>query len=77
MGGFFSPPKLPPPPSPPPAAPDLAEEERKRRLQAMERRRRGRTGTIVTSDRGFLSPGVGLGAQRRHQRSGKKTLLGE
>jgi hypothetical protein len=73
MGGFFSPPKLPPPPPPTPAGPDPAEDERKRRLQSIERRRRGRTGTIATSDRGFLSPGA-RGAQSG---ASKKTLLGE
>lgn len=72
MGGFFSTP-APPPPPPPPPTPDPEEEERKRRLQMIERRRRGRAGTIATSDRGFLSPVKSDGAAS----SGKKTLLGE
>lgn len=55
MGGFFSGPSSPPPPpSPPPV--DTGEEERKRRLEAIDRRRRGRTGTIATSERGILDP---------------------
>ncbi len=53
MGGFFSAPS-PAPLPPPPPAPDPAEDERKRRLEAIERRRRGRAGTIATSDRGVL-----------------------
>lgn len=53
MGGFFSAPSAPPL-SPPPPATDPAEDERERRLEAIERRRRGRAGTIVTSERGVL-----------------------
>ncbi len=53
MGGFFSPPS-PAPLPPPPPAPDPAADERERRLDAIERRRRGRAGTIATSDRGVL-----------------------
>ncbi len=53
MGGFFSPPSVPPlPPSPPPI--DTGAEERKRRVEAIDRRRRGRAGTVVTSERGVL-----------------------
>ena len=33
---------------------DPVEEERQRRLEAIERRRRGRGGTIATSERGVL-----------------------
>ena len=47
-------------------APDPEEEGRKERLAALERRRRGRGGTIATSDRGILQPW-----------SGGKRLLGE
>lgn len=71
MGGFFSAPKLPPSPPPPPPAPDPDEEARKRRLEMIERRRRGRAGTVVTSERGFLAPGSSISAQPR------KNLLGE
>ncbi|MBO6518703.1 MAG: hypothetical protein JJ900_11755 [Rhodospirillales bacterium] len=53
MGGFFSPP-APAPLPPPPPAPDPAADERERRLEAIERRRRGRAGTIATSERGVL-----------------------
>lgn len=52
MGGFFSSPSTPPPAPPPP--PDTGEDERQRRLDAIERRRRGRAGTIATSERGVL-----------------------
>ncbi|MGB0670900.1 MAG: hypothetical protein ACPGNT_05345 [Rhodospirillales bacterium] len=76
MGGFFSSPApapLPPLPQPEPEpAPDpaaeAAEAERQARIDNLERRRRGRAGTITTSDRGLLDDGSG--------RSGK-TLLGE
>lgn len=59
MGSFFgssSPP--PPPPLPALPGPDPDEEARKERLAALERRRRGRAGTIVTSERGVLRPPV-------------------
>lgn len=68
MGGFFSVPK-PPPPPPPPPVPDTDAEDRKLRLEALNRRRRGRSGTITTSDRGLLA--VSDSGGRR------KTLLGE
>jgi len=55
MGGIFSAPKAPPPPPLPPPQPDPAIEERARRLETIERRRRGRAGTIETSERGVLS----------------------
>lgn len=55
MGSLFSSPS-PPPPQPLPSLPDPEEAERKRRLAAIDRRRRGRAGTIVTSDRGILEP---------------------
>ncbi|MGJ3260409.1 MAG: hypothetical protein ACFE0S_12480 [Rhodospirillales bacterium] len=56
MGGFFSAPSAPPPPPPPPPPSDPAAAERQRRLEAIERRRRGRSGTIATSERGVLEP---------------------
>lgn len=68
MGGFFSAPK-PPPPPPPLPLPDTEEEDRKRRVEAIERRRRGRAGTIATSARGLLR--LGDDVPRR------KSLLGE
>lgn len=67
MGSLFgssSPPALPPVPALP--TPDPEEEARKERLIALERRRRGRAGTIATSERGILQPV-----------SGGKRLLGE
>lgn len=38
--------------------PDPEEEARKERLAALARRRRGRAGTIATSERGLLRPPV-------------------
>jgi hypothetical protein len=58
MGSLFrtSTPALPPLPSLP--QPDPEAEARKERLAALERRRRGRAGTILTSDTGLLRPFV-------------------
>lgn len=56
MGGFFSPPSPPPPPPPPEPAPDPEDKDRERRLEAISRRRRGRAGTIATSERGVTTP---------------------
>ncbi len=54
MGGLFSAPS--PPPLPPPIPiPDPGVEEEKRRREMIERKRRGRRGTITTSPRGLLS----------------------
>ena len=69
MGGIFSAPKPPPPPVPLPAPPDPEIEARKQRLEALDRRRRGRDGTIETSARGVLSESAVPAA--------KKTLFGE
>jgi hypothetical protein len=55
MGALFSSPKAPPPPpSPPLDVPDPEEERRRARLEALARRRRGRRGTVLTSERGLL-----------------------
>jgi len=69
MGGIFSAPKPPPPAPLPPPPPDPSEEERKWRIESLERRRRGRDGTIETSARGVLSENSAPAA--------KKTLFGE
>lgn len=69
MAALFGAPKPPPLPPPPPPLPDLDEEERRQRLAAIERRRRGRAGTIATSERGLL----GLSDDAPH----RKSLLGE
>jgi hypothetical protein len=53
----------------PVALPDPSIAEEKARVEAMDRRRRGRAGTIATSDRGLLSIN-GTVPQ-------KKSLLGE
>jgi len=67
MGGLISSPSTPAMPAP---APDTsAAEETQARLDAMERKRRGRSGTIRTSERGLLSENANA-AQ-------KKNLLGE
>jgi hypothetical protein len=68
MAALFSAPK-PQPLPPPPPLPDPAEDERRRRREALERRRRGRAGTIATSARGLLR--LNDEAPRR------KSLLGE
>lgn len=60
MGSFFSSPSPPPAPPPPPPV-DTGAEDRKRRLEAIDRRRRGRAGTIATSERGVTDP-LGGGA---------------
>ncbi len=54
MGALFSSPKAPPPPPPQLDVPDPEEESRKARLEALARRRRGRGGTVLTSERGLL-----------------------
>ena len=59
MGSLFrSPSPPPPPPMPALPTPDPEEEARRERLAALVRRRRGRAGTIVTSDTGVLQPRV-------------------
>lgn len=68
MGGIFSSPSAPPMPAPEPV-PDYGAEEQKARVDAIERRRRGRSGTIVTSDRGLVRTNTNVPK--------KKTLLGE
>ncbi len=57
MGSFFRSPS-PPPPLPALPTPDPEEAARKERLAALERRRRGRAGTIITSERGVLRPPI-------------------
>ena len=55
MGALFSSPKAPPPPPAPPIdKPDPEAEQREARLEALARRRRGRGGTVLTSERGLL-----------------------
>jgi len=71
MGGIFSSPAPPPPPPPPPAE-DPEEKEREARLEAIARRRRGRSGTIETSAKGALAP-----ANPAASAAGGKTKLGE
>lgn len=66
MSGMFS---SPSPPPPPPLPPVKAPEDSKRdnRIEALDRRRRGRAGTIETGFRGVLSgPGAAdLGSKAR------------
>ncbi|MBL4693558.1 MAG: hypothetical protein JKY92_09550 [Magnetovibrio sp.] len=68
MGGMFSAPK-PPSMSASESVPDVAKQNEKLRLDAMDRHRRGRAGTIVTSDRGLFT--------KTDDAPKKKTLLGE
>jgi len=70
MSSLFGSPK-PPAPSPPVLPDNSEEEDRKKRLATMLRRRRGRSATIATSDRGLLTP-VG-----QNTGSAAKSLLGE
>jgi len=70
MGGLFSAPS-PPPVQPLPEVKDPSEDERARRLEELDRRRRGRSGTVETGFRGVLSPGQSGAAKTG------KTYLGE
>jgi type IV secretory pathway VirB10-like protein len=74
MGGIFSSP-TPPPPPPLPEPPDPEVEARERRVEALERRRRGRSGTVHTGYQGVLghtdTSAAGVAA------SGSKTRLGD
>ena len=54
MGALFSSPKAPPLPPPQIYTPDTEGESREARLEALARRRRGRGGTVLTSERGLL-----------------------
>ena len=54
MGGIFGSPSPPPPPRLPKTA-DPEEELRRQRLLNLQRRRRGRLGTVETSSRGILA----------------------
>ena len=69
MGSLFSAPSPPPPAPPPPPVYNGEEEKRRLRIEALERRRRGRGGTISTSPKGFLSTSNDLPK--------RKSLLGE
>ncbi len=68
MGGLFSAPSPPslPPPNP---EPDPGVEEEKRRQEMIERKRRGRRGTIATSPRGLFA--------LNDVTSSRRSLLGE
>lgn len=69
MGGITNTPK-PVVVAPPAPLPDTSgDEEEQARLDAMERRRRGRSGTIHTSARGLV--------QTNENAAQKKSLLGE
>ncbi len=67
MGGTYSAP--PPPPEPKPVVNDTAAQDRQDRVDMVERRRRGRGGTIQTSERGLL--------KQKAAEQPKKQLLGE
>lgn len=73
MGGMFSAPSPPPPPPlPEPVDPEV--KERERRVEALERRRRGRGGTVHTGFEGVLTKTNNAGAAAQH---GGKTSLGD
>ena len=67
MGGIMHTPS--PPPTPQPTMPEPARSQEEDRLDALERRRRGRAGTILTTDRGLMKPTINS--------NGTKDLLGE
>lgn len=70
MGGLISAPQAPTAPIAPPVATDtVTVDETQQRIDALERRRRGRVGTIQTSDRGLVRTSANAPQ--------KKTLLGE
>lgn len=70
MGGILAAPKAPSLPVLPAAKPSVADgEEVRARLEQIDRNRRGRAGTVQTSDRGLLTAGANA--------TTKKTLLGE
>lgn len=55
MSGIFKSPPAPPPPQPLPEVKDPDAAAREERLEALDRRRRGRTGTVETGFRGVLN----------------------
>lgn len=57
------------PPSPPVFTQPPAVDEAKLRADILERRRRGRSGTVLTSERGLVT--------EKNSETQKKTLLGE
>jgi hypothetical protein len=70
MGGILSAPKAPPTPTPLPSPKiDTSADQAQARIDELERRRRGRVGTVQTSERGLLR--VNTDAAQ------KKSLLGE
>lgn len=70
MGGFIQAPKAPAMPVVAPyQQPETGVDETALRMEALDRRRRGLSGTVQTSDRGLVS----LNANAPQ----KKTLLGE
>lgn len=70
MGGIVNAPQAPTAPTAPtPVDGAVAVDEAGQRTDALERRRRGRSGTIQTSERGLV--------QKSANAAQKKTLLGE
>lgn len=72
MGGILAAPKAPPAPvivQQPQSKPIAVDDGTDSRIDQIERQRRGRSGTVQTSDRGLLAPSTDA--------SQKKTLLGE
>jgi len=69
MGGFTSAPQAPAVPAPTPVVDTTVQDEAQQHLDALERRRRGRGGTIQTSERGLVT--------KNAKTVQKKSLLGE
>lgn len=69
MGNLFDDTPMPPPLPPLPPGLDAEEEAQQRRLEAIKRRRKGRSGLVVTSSRGLLD--------KAESDTNRKTLLGE
>ena len=68
MGGLTRAPQAPAAPAPTPVV-DTTVDKTQQRLDQLERRRRGRGGTIQTSERGLVTTNA--------KAAQKKTLLGE
>jgi len=72
MGGIFQGPSQPPASAPAPAPAPLPNPnagQKQARLDAMDRHRRGRAGTVTTSEHGLV--------RKKTNASKKKSLLGE
>lgn len=69
MGGILSAPSAPPVYAPLPNETPAPSDDTQARIDELDRRRRGRAGTVLTSDRGLL--------RANETATQKKSLLGE